>query len=61
MHNILDYLRKLAEYDTKTAERFLFKAKPDFGSNWRVPAVMSDLLCEPWSRADGSLFFMDKE
>jgi hypothetical protein len=59
MHNILGYLKKLTEHDAKAAERFLFKAKPEFGSNWRVPDVMVDILTEPWLRADGTSFSID--
>jgi hypothetical protein len=59
MHNILGYLKKLTEHDAKAAERFLFKAKPEFGSNWRVPEVMSDILTAPWLRADGTMFVID--
>jgi hypothetical protein len=61
MHNILGYLKKLTEHDPKAAERFLFKAKPEFGSNWRVPEVMTDILTEPWLRADGSSFPIENE
>ncbi|MGI0133549.1 MAG: hypothetical protein ACREBW_01135, partial [Candidatus Micrarchaeaceae archaeon] len=61
MHNILDYLKKLTQHDQKAAERFLFKAKPEFGSNWRVPDVMADILAEPWLRADGTSFSIAKE
>lgn len=38
-----------------TASRFLFKAKPDFGTGWRVPPTMPDLLTEPWRRVSGGI------
>lgn len=47
MINMIDFLRS-----SKTAhhEKFLFKAKPEFGVNWTVPGVMNDLLIAPWAR-----------
>lgn len=36
------------------AKHFLFKAKTEFGANWCVPPVLSDLHSEPWKRADGN-------
>ncbi|MBL6938320.1 MAG: replication-relaxation family protein [Alphaproteobacteria bacterium] len=36
------------------ADHFLFKANPDFGVNWRIPEIMTDLLREPWARGTGS-------
>jgi hypothetical protein len=56
MKNMMAYLQKL---DPTLSERFLFKALPTFGSNWRVPPVLTDIL-EPWQRADGSVFDIDK-
>jgi hypothetical protein len=47
--NIAACLR--ARTDEKQAQRFLFRTKPEFGPNWSVPAVMDDLLSEPWIRA----------
>jgi hypothetical protein len=51
MANMIDYVRANA-----FAKHFLFKAKPEFGVNWRIPAVMSDLYSEPWTRATGENF-----
>jgi hypothetical protein len=31
-------------------EKFLFKAKREFGVNWTMPGVMDDLLTAPWAR-----------
>lgn len=56
--NMLDYLRRMNE--PKLAERFLFRAKHEFGPNWRVPGVMRDLLVEPWTRANGEPFYIDR-
>ncbi len=52
--NMLDYLRRLNE--PRLSDRFLFRARPEFGVNWRVPNVMHDLLTEPWQRTDGIPF-----
>lgn len=41
--------------DPRTAARFLFKTKPQFGKYWTVPPVMADLLNEPWHRAGSPL------
>jgi hypothetical protein len=54
LENMCRYLRGLGE--PQLAERFLFLAKPEFGSDWRVPPVMHDLLTGSWARADGSRF-----
>jgi hypothetical protein len=35
---------------TAHQQKFLFKAKPGFGMNWTVPAVMDDLVTAPWAR-----------
>ena len=48
LRNLIDHLSKLTS--GKVLERFLFKAKPEFGVNWGVPSVMDDLLAEPWAR-----------
>lgn len=54
-------MRKLKELDPVLASRFLFKADPTFGPNWRVPEkVLTDLIT-PWARADGSTFDITKE
>lgn len=47
MANMIDYLRSNT---TGHNEKFLFKAKPEFGVNWTVPSVMDDLLIAPWAR-----------
>jgi hypothetical protein len=47
MANMISHLSRVA---TPHEEKFLFKAKPEFGVNWRVPAIMHDLLTEPWAR-----------
>lgn len=49
MKNMMSYLHKL---DPKLSERFLFKALPTFGANWRVPPLL-DML-EPWDCTQGS-------
>jgi|SRR5579871_573573 len=60
MRNMMDYLNK--QDDPRLHKWFLFKAKPDFGTNWRVPKdVMRDLFTEPWQRANGSTLSIKKE
>jgi len=49
MFNILRYLTKV---DDPLSERFLFKAEPMFGVNWRVPREVLTHLFAPWERAD---------
>lgn len=57
MKNMMAHLQTL---DPTLSERFLFKALPTFGSNWRVPkTVFADML-GTWERADGSVFDIDK-
>jgi hypothetical protein len=46
MENLLEYLDGLGQ----RAGRFLFKAKPGFGTGWKVPPLMPDLVTEPWTR-----------
>lgn len=46
--NLIAHLDKLT--DSKLKERFLFKTKQEFGINWEIPPIMTDLLIEPWSR-----------
>lgn len=41
--------------DKKTAARFLFKSKPQFGKYWTVPDVMTDLITDPWERVGTGL------
>lgn len=48
MANMLHHLRS-----HPLAKHFLFKAKPEFGANWRVPPVLRDLHTDPWVRVDG--------
>lgn len=50
------HMKKILTYVAKNPfpERFLFKAKPDFGTNWRVPDIMTDLLTEPWNTTKGA-------
>ena len=45
--------------DAEFAGRFVFHAEPDFGSTWRIPPVMYDLLSRPWMQGDGGLFHID--
>ncbi|MBV9669749.1 MAG: hypothetical protein JOZ43_02235, partial [Acidobacteriales bacterium] len=53
MANIIDHLAKQKSGYT---DRFLFKAVPLFGLSWRVPKTpLSDLLLDPWDRANGPL------
>lgn len=47
--NMMDHLHMLDP--SKLSQRFLFKARPEFSANWRVPGVMLDLFGEPWSRS----------
>ena|ERR1700680_5051791 len=47
MANMISHLSRVT---TSHEETFLFKAKPEFGVNWMVPAIMNDLLTEPWAR-----------
>ena len=47
MANMLAYMRNEA---IAHQEKFLFKAKPEFGVNWTVPGVMNDLLIASWAR-----------
>lgn len=47
--NMVAYLQKFA--DEKQAQRFIFRAKQEFGAKWSVPPVMDDLLSEKWIRA----------
>jgi hypothetical protein len=56
--HMIDHLAKLA--DPVLAQRFLFAAKPEFGSNWKVPEVMPDLFTEPWTRASGDTFAINQ-
>ena len=57
MNNMMAYLEKL---DPTLSARFLFKALPTFGSNWRVPKTVYTDILGPWDRADGSVFDIDK-
>lgn len=57
MQGMMDYMKKL---DSHLAERFLFKTLPHFGSNWRIPPVMEDML-EPWQRPVGTDFAIDRK
>jgi hypothetical protein len=47
MANMLAYASAIT---TAHQQKFLFKAKPGFGMNWTVPAVMDDLVTTPWAR-----------
>ncbi len=47
MFNILRYLTK---QDDPLSERFLFKADPRFGVNWRVPREVLAHMFAPWER-----------
>jgi hypothetical protein len=53
MKHILNQLGKIG--DSRTAARFLFKTKPEFGRYWTVPQIMRDILVEPWQRVDTPL------
>ena len=53
LHSMISHLNDLAS--PKTAARFLFKAKPEFGKYWIVPPVLHDLVTTPWSRTTTSL------
>ena len=48
MKTMISHLDDLAS--PKTAARFLFKSKPEFGKYWTVPPVLHDLITTPWSR-----------
>ncbi len=48
LDSMITHLDDLAS--SKTATRFLFKAKPEFGKYWIVPPVLHDLVTTPWSR-----------
>lgn len=50
MQNMMAHLKSLNE--PKLQGHFLFQAKPDFGSAWRVPEIMRDLFGE-WKSTDG--------
>ncbi len=55
--NLLDFLKK---QHSRYAERFLFKALSEFGTNWQVPREpLTDLLTEPWMRP-GDAFDISK-
>jgi hypothetical protein len=45
LHNLRAFVQK--HVGPEFAERFLFKAKPGFGSNWNIPDAMHDLFLEP--------------
>ena len=51
MSNILRYL---AKSDDPLSERFLFKAEPMFGVNWRVPREVLAHLLIAWGRSGAS-------
>lgn len=58
MANILRHLDGGA--DRGLNDRFLFKARPEFGANWRVPDIMCDLLNRPWYRSGHPPFAVDR-
>ena len=53
MHTMISHLED--SVSAKTAARFLFKTKPDFGKYWTVPPVMTDIFEDPWERTASPL------
>ena len=51
MRGIMEHIKTL---DQKFGERFLFKALPNFGANWRVPMLLD--MFEPWVQVGSSTF-----
>jgi hypothetical protein len=43
-------VQRVRERAGRYAERFLFKARHEFGVNWRIPDVLTELLRTPWTR-----------
>ena len=57
--HMFNLLRHIAKLDDPLTERFLFKAEPTFGVNWRVPRAVLAHLFSPWERV-GTQFDISK-
>ncbi|MBK7469684.1 MAG: hypothetical protein IPI73_02620 [Betaproteobacteria bacterium] len=56
MQNMMAYFTKSRP---KVIGEIFIQSAPTFGSNWRVPPILTDIL-EPWQRADGTTFDITK-
>jgi hypothetical protein len=49
--HLVHLVDRVRERGGRYGERFLFKARTEFGVNWRIPEVIGELLRTPWTRA----------
>lgn len=60
LHKVLIYLDNITAANPQAADRFLYKGKPNFGSNFSVPTIMYDLLSEPWIQSSNKRLAIDR-